>query len=135
VGAPTAGHEQRAAELDTLAVLAGYTAPLTMPWRLRPDVLRACPATGGLFVGDAKETEAEGCEATFARLRWYVVAASGLLLSDGHVILALAIPRRRAGPRFERLLAHALAARFGNTRPTTTLVGDTAVVAVRVAML
>jgi hypothetical protein len=134
VGAPTATHERRAAELDTLAVLAGYTALATMPWRLRPDVLRGCPAAGGLFVGDAKQTETAGCEATFARLRWYVVAASEFLPSDGHVTLALAIPRCRAGQGFERLVAQALAVRFGSTRPRTTLVDDMAVVAARVAL-
>jgi hypothetical protein len=50
--APTNAHEQRVGELDTLAILAGYTAPVKMPWRLRSDVLRGRPATGGPFIGD-----------------------------------------------------------------------------------
>ena len=52
MSAPTNAHEQRVGELDTLAILAGYTAPVKMPWRLRPDVLRGSPATGGPFIGD-----------------------------------------------------------------------------------
>jgi hypothetical protein len=51
VGAPTNVHEQRVGELDTLAILAGFTAPVNMPWRLRPHVLRGSPATGGQFMG------------------------------------------------------------------------------------
>ena len=43
VSVPTKAHKQRVGELDTLAILAGDTAPVNMPWRLRPDVLRGNP--------------------------------------------------------------------------------------------
>jgi hypothetical protein len=52
VSAPTNSHEQRVDELDTLAIFAGYTAPVNMPWQLRPDVLCGSPATGDPFIGD-----------------------------------------------------------------------------------
>jgi hypothetical protein len=58
MSASTVAHEGRGAELETLALLAGYTANFALPWRLRPDVVRVCARERALFVGDAKETEA-----------------------------------------------------------------------------
>lgn len=58
-------------DLETLATLAGFTAHLVLAWRLQPDVLRACAHDSSVFLGDAKDTETPGCEATRRRLRWY----------------------------------------------------------------
>jgi hypothetical protein len=131
VGAPTDAHEQRVGELETLAILAGYTTPVDMPWRLRPDVLRGSPATGGLFIGDAKETERPSCADTLRRLCWYVTAAVGAP-SGGEITMVLAVPRRRYDAGFEQLLLQAAAGRLRCSTPAaTTMIGDTAVVAVQ----
>jgi hypothetical protein len=61
--------------LETLATLAGFTAPLVLAWRLRPDVARVCPRSGAAFLGGAKDTETPGCEATRSRLRWYALGS------------------------------------------------------------
>jgi len=130
VSAPTAAHEQRVGELETLAILAGYTVPIRMPWRLRPDVLRSHPATPGLFIGDAKETEGPSCADTLRRLRWYVTALVRAP-SGSEIIMVVAVPGWRSDAGFEQLLLRAAAGRLCYSTPTTTMIGNTAIVATR----
>lgn len=130
MGAPSVAHEQRVAELGTLAALAGFTSMTTMPWRIRPDVVRTCPATAALFLGDAKETERPGNAATYGRLRWYALAAAATSRPGRRITVALAVPGERQTRPFERLLARAMLAGLWPGIPTTTWIGDTAVIAV-----
>jgi len=104
---------------------SGYTAPVNMPWRLRPAVLRGSPATGSLFIGDAKETERPSCADTLLRLRWYVDAPSGSEITE-----VLALPGRRYDAGFEQLLLRAAAGRLRCSTPATTTIGNTAVATV-----
>jgi hypothetical protein len=76
--------------LETLATLAGFVAPLPLAWRLRPDVARICSRSGAVFLGDAKDTETPGCEATRSRLRWYLLG-SRTVCADRSLTIALAV--------------------------------------------
>jgi hypothetical protein len=75
VSAPSVAHESRVRDLEMLATLSGFAAPLALAWRLRPDVARVCPRNGAVFLGDAKDTEAPGCDATRSRLPRYVLGS------------------------------------------------------------
>jgi hypothetical protein len=117
-----------------LALLAGFTASGEMPWRLRPDLVMTCPATGALFLGDAKETETAGNLATFRRLHWYAVAAAAVSRPGRRVVFALAVPGTRESTSFQDLLDAALAATLRGETATTTEIGDMAVIAVVAAV-
>ncbi len=121
-------------DLDTLAALAGYTEPASFGWRLRPDVVRACPRTGALFVGDAKDTETPGCTATRARLRWYCVGVASRTRVPA--VMALAVSAEASVPGWRAALVRA--ARATGCRVTlwrTTALGDTVVITGRVGGL
>ncbi len=70
----TSAHDQKVTFLDTLAVLLGCTEGVggEFPDGRRPDVLRIDADRGVLFIGDAKETESPGCQASLARLLSYL---------------------------------------------------------------
>lgn len=63
-----------------VARLAGFSVPITLPGCI-PDVLRADPACGAIFIGDAKATEHPSNEETYRRLstymQWFKVAVRG----------------------------------------------------------
>lgn len=67
-------HEDRANFLDNLAVLAGCTEKIghELPDGLRPDVMRIDRSRNTVFIGEAKNTESPGCNATKSRLRHYI---------------------------------------------------------------
>lgn len=124
-------HESRVCDLETLAALAGYTEPVAFGWRLRPDVVRACPCNGALFIGDAKDTETPGCAATRARLRWYCVGAASYPRVP--VVMALAVSAEASVRGWRAAVVHA--ARAAGCRVTlwgTTALGDTKVITGRV---
>ncbi len=130
VGAPSRTHESRVRDLETLAALAGYTEPAALAWRLRPDVVRACPRNGALFLGDAKDTETPGCMATRARLRWYCV---GAISCSRPTVLALAVSSEVPVCAWRAAIVHA--ARTTGCRVTlarTTVLDDTVVITGRV---
>lgn len=128
----TPEHEDRTTALDALAALAGFDARLPSFGDGRvPDVLRVDLRTGGLFVGDAKETDSPLTAETYLRLRRYVVWGSAHLNSPGrHLVVALAVPSRR-GDAWEALL-DALTDDVGIEvdRRTRTTIGETTVVTV-----
>jgi hypothetical protein len=89
VSAPGEEHERLLAELHDLAILAGYSQSLALPFGVRPDVARRDTA-GRRFVGDAKSTEPPTCAGTFRRLARYArYMAYDPKASD---VLALAVP-------------------------------------------
>lgn len=129
MGAPSLLHETRVADLETLATLALFTAPVYLPWRLRPDVARVSPAGRALFLGDAKATETAGCAATFTRLRWYATGLPSVEPELEYALVALAVDD---GPTV-REWEHALALAFGaytvtGARTSIASLDETAVV-------
>jgi hypothetical protein len=134
MGAPTTTHESRVGQLETLAALAGFSAPFVLPWRLRPDVARTCPYNGAVFLGDGKHTEDPSCAATRARLRWYGIAAP-TLSATGTVTLVLAVPAGPAVAQWEQTLLLAASSRMVPGPSATTIIGDTAVIAIRTRCL
>lgn len=134
MGAPSRTHEPRVSELETLAALAGYTEPTALAWRLRPDVVLACPRNGALFLGDAKDTEAPGCMETRARLRWYCIGVASCTRPT--VVLALAVSTEAPVRAWQAALVQA--ARTTGSRVAlsrTTVLGDTVVIAGCVRLL
>ena len=89
MSAPSAAHERRRAELNDLAMLAGYGVILRLAERVLPDVART-DGCGGHFVGDAKSTESPGCTDTFRRLARYARYMAYLGGNGG--VVALAVP-------------------------------------------
>ncbi len=116
-------------ELQSLAVLAGFTTDMSLKWRLRPDVVKMCPSTAQLFVGDAKATESSKCAATMRRLRWYSIAIAGMSVG-GATTVALAVPvTSKLG--WERALSLSLGVHLICETPRRTVLGPTAIVATR----
>ncbi len=74
MSAPSTLHENRVAQLDTLAVLAGCRSPARLGSGTLPDVARVDRPVRRLFIGDGKATETAGCSETQRRLRRYVKA-------------------------------------------------------------
>jgi hypothetical protein len=72
-GSPGQNHEERRAILDTIAVVSGYFGRRydVLPDGIRPDVVRVDPRCGGVFIGEAKDTESPGQEAARSRLARY----------------------------------------------------------------
>jgi len=87
MSAPSHEHEERRALLDSIAILAGFTMPLSsgLPDGARPDVLRCAPAHRALFMGEAKHSESAGNTNAFLRLARY----SSWLLACDLVVLAV----------------------------------------------
>ena len=133
MGAPSLAHEQRVDDLSTLATLAGFTACVQLPWRLRPDVARSCPARRALFLGDAKATEVPRCAATFARLRWYATALRTVTPKFDYALVALAVDDGELVRDWERTLVAAFGAPniAGGTTSSASF-GDTVVVSLEV---
>ena len=71
-GSPSASHEQRRDELDTLAALLGFGLPVALPRGVIPDVALAHVDDGHLFVGEAKHTESATDRSSAARLLVYL---------------------------------------------------------------
>ena len=92
MSAPSEAHEHRVELLEQLADLAGLRDPFGLGAGLIPDVSRVDNRCRRLLVGDAKNTETPGCEATGRRLRRYVVPLSGHLRSGVEARLVLAVP-------------------------------------------
>lgn len=136
MGAPTVTHESRVEDLETLATLAAFTAPLALPWRLRPDVVRINAESRALFLGDAKATETPGCAATFARLRWYAAGLRTLASRIEWALVALAVEAGPCVPEWRRTILRAFAADAAATvmRTSTACFDDTAVVSVEFAL-
>jgi hypothetical protein len=72
---PSTEHQDRVCILEELARLMDFSFHLSnLPDGSRPDVCRFDPATNGIFMGEAKATEAPQCRATRMRflnyLRW-----------------------------------------------------------------
>lgn len=74
---PSLRHEERRAWLDVIARVAGFTTAISVPG-CSPDVLRADPICGAIFLGDAKDTERPTNDETYWRLstymQWFKVA-------------------------------------------------------------
>jgi hypothetical protein len=135
MGAPSLGHEDRVAELESLATLAGFTSDARLPWRLRPDVARICPSTGAMFLGDAKQTEDPGCAATLRRLRWYGIAMASMPRQAYPFTVALAVPAGSCGAGWARALVLSVDGRMVCDPPSETLIGGTIIVATRARRL
>jgi hypothetical protein len=70
---PSLQHELRVDALEDLALLMSFSLRIcSLPDRSRPDVFRFDAETGGVFIGEAKETEEANCKSTRGRYRNYV---------------------------------------------------------------
>jgi hypothetical protein len=109
----TPTHDDRAAALDSLAVLMGFTTRLPyLPDGHQPDVLRLSIASRGLFIGDAKDTESPGNSATAARLSRYVDwAAVHARRFDGPTLLMLCFGVRQHAVGWLALVADLIRSR------------------------
>jgi hypothetical protein len=105
MSAPSTKHEVRVATLDTLAQLAGFSRPASIPG-LRPDVARRRPPSW-LFLGDAKHCERPQDVRTRSRLDRYVRHAAHHIDRGGSLLLALCVPSD--GRAWHRLLRSLLA--------------------------
>lgn len=130
MSAPSVAHESRVRDLETLATLAGFAAPLAFAWRLRPDVARVCPRSGAVFLGDAKDTETPGCDATRARLRWYVLG-SRTVCAGRSLTIALAVAAGAAPDWHIVLRQTARQAGLVPEAEGTSVLGDTIVLSAR----
>lgn len=69
---PSHRHEERRAMLETVATLAGFTANITLPYSVIPDVSRISLESGSIFIGEAKESETPQDFNTMARIEKYM---------------------------------------------------------------
>jgi hypothetical protein len=89
MSAPGASHELRRGALDTMAIMAGFTASCRLGEGLQPDVVRADLRRAYLLVGEAKDTETPGTAATAARYTKYAHEARRWLRAGFTVVLAI----------------------------------------------
>jgi hypothetical protein len=110
MSAPSFLHEERVAQLDTLALLARCRGAASLGPRTLPDVVRVDHETRRLFIGDGKATETPQCSETQRRLRRYAAAAMPWARAGYAVRLAVC---HTPGPGTWRRQLETLASRAG----------------------
>jgi hypothetical protein len=125
---PSHEHELRRAALETLAILAGFSKPMPMPFidGTRPDVAFLDPVRRTAFVGDAKASEGPDCLASNRRLGGYVRWARAAARGECAVV-AVCYGELGDSANWERTLAGLASRALASTPETVVLAADVVV--------